>query len=150
MSNVLGKEDWDFRRNLDQLQREMDRLARRALRPVPRRGARVFPAVIISATDEALLVRAEVPGMKLEDFDISVSGDTLTLQGSRLTGGGLEGGWYHRRERESGGFSRAVRLPTEVDGDKAEATYVAGVLTISLPLRAAAKPQQIPVRVLEG
>jgi HSP20 family protein len=150
MSNVLGKEDWDFRRNLDQLQREMDRLARRALRPVPRRGARVFPAVIISATDEALLVRAEVPGMKLEDFDISVSGDTLTLQGSRLTGGGLEGGWYHRRERESGGFSRAVRLPTEVDGDKAEATYVAGVLTISLPLRAAAKPQQIPVRVVEG
>jgi HSP20 family protein len=88
--------------------------------------------------------------MKLEDFEISVSGDTLTLQGTRLTGGELEGGWYHRRERESGGFNRAVRLPADVDGDRAEATYVAGVLTISLPLRAAAKPQQIPVRVVEG
>lgn len=150
MANIIGKEDWDFGRNLDRLQRDMDDLARRVLRPVPRRGVRVFPSIIISATDEALLVRAEVPGMNLEDFQISVSGDTLTLQGSRLTGGELEGGWYHRRERESGGFSRAVRLPAEVDGDRAEATYLAGVLTISLPLKAAAKPQQIPVRVLEG
>jgi HSP20 family protein len=150
MVNNIGKEDRDLGRNLDRLQRDVDDLARRVLRPVPRRGTRVFPSIIISATDEALLVRAEVPGMKLEDFQISVSGDTLTLQGSRLTGGELEGGWYHRRERESGGFSRAVRLPADVDGDRAEATYVAGVLTISLPLKAAAKPKQIPVRVVEG
>jgi HSP20 family protein len=150
MANIIGKEDWDFGQNLDRLQRDVDDLARRVLRPVPRRGARVFPSIIISATDEALLVRAEVPGMKLDDFQISVSGDTLTLQGSRLTAGELEGGWYHRRERESGGFNRAVRLPAVVDGDSAEATYVAGVLTISLPLKAAAKPRQIPVRVVEG
>jgi len=150
MVNNIGKQDRDLGRNLDRLQRDVDDLARRVLRPVPRRGTRVFPSIIISATDEALLVRAEVPGMKLEDFQISVSGDTLTLQGSRLTGGELEGGWYHRRERESGGFSRAVRLPAMVDGDSAEATYVAGVLTISLPLKAAAKPRQIPVRVVEG
>jgi HSP20 family protein len=88
--------------------------------------------------------------MDLEGFDISVSGDILTVQGTRVTGQELEGGWYHRRERESGGFSRAVRLPAEVDDDKAEATYVAGVLTISLPLRAAAKPKEISVRVVEG
>ncbi len=88
--------------------------------------------------------------MKLEDFDISVSGDTLTVQGSRITGEGLEGGWYHRRERESGGFSRAIRLPADVDGSGAEASYVAGVLTIALPLKEAAKPKEIPVRVGEG
>jgi HSP20 family protein len=88
--------------------------------------------------------------MKLEDFDISVSGDTLTVQGARTTGGELEGGWYHRRERESGGFSRAIRLASEVEGDSAEATYVAGVLTVSLPLKAAAKPREIPVKVAEG
>jgi HSP20 family protein len=97
-----------------------------------------------------MVVRAEVPGMKLEDFDISVSGDILTVQGARFTGEGLEGGWYHRRERESGGFSRAVRLPAEVDGNQAEAAYVAGVLTISLPLKEAAKPKEIPVKVVEG
>jgi HSP20 family protein len=139
-------EDWDVGSELAQLQREMNRLTRRAAR----RGGRVFPSIIVSATDERLVVRAEVPGMKLEDFDISVSDDTLTVQGSRISGEELEGGWYHRRERESGGFSRAIRLAAEVDGDRAEATYVAGVLTVSLPLKMAAKPREIPVKVVEG
>ena len=143
-------EDWDVGSELAQLQREMNRLTRRAARPVARRGGRVFPAIIVSATDERLVVRAEVPGMKLEDFDISVSDDTLTVQGTRISGEELEGGWYHRRERESGGFSRAIRLAAEVDGDRAEATYVAGVLTASLPLKMAAKPREIPVKVVEG
>ena len=143
-------EDWDVGSELAQLQREMNRLTRRAGRPVARRGGQVFPAIIVSATDERLVVRAEVPGMKLEDFDISVSDDTLTVQGSRISGEELEGGWYHRRERESGGFSRAIRLAAEVDGDRAEATYVAGVLTVSLPLKMAAKPREIPVKVVEG
>jgi HSP20 family protein len=97
-----------------------------------------------------MVVRAEVPGMGLKDFEISVSGEILTVQGTRTTGEGLEGGWYHRRERESGRFSRAVRLPAEVEGVQAEATYVAGVLTVRLPLREPAKPKQIPVQVVEG
>lgn len=142
--------NWDVESELAQLQREMDRLARGAAKPVARQGNRVFPAIIISATDEKLVVRAEVPGMKLEDFELSVSDDMLTVQGTRSTGEQLEGGWYHRRERESGGFSRAIRLAAEVEGDKAEATYVAGVLTVSLPLKKAAKPREIPVKVVEG
>ncbi len=141
---------WDADSELARLQREMNRRARRASRPAAKQGGRVFPAIIISATDEKLVVRAEVPGMKAEDLHISVSDDTLTVQGSRITGEQLEGGWYHRRERESGGFSRAVRLAAEVDGDKAEAAYKAGVLTVSLPLKMAAKPKEIPVKVVEG
>jgi HSP20 family protein len=144
------RENWDPVEDLAQLQREMEQLTRRVRRPVARRGARVFPSVIITATDTELVVRAEVPGMQLDGFDISVSGDTLSVQGTRTTGAGLEGGWYHRRERESGRFSRAIRLPAEVDGDRAEATYSAGVLTISLPLKQAARPREIPVRVVEG
>ena len=148
MANIIRQED--FQQDLARLQGEMNQLTRRVSRPGARRRGRIFPSVIISTTDEDLLVRAEVPGMKLEDFDISVSGDTLTVQGIAVTDAELEGGWYHRRERESGGFSRAIRLPAEVDGEKAEATYVAGVLTITLPLKEAAKPKQIPVRVVEG
>jgi HSP20 family protein len=132
------------------LQQEMSRISKRARRPVARRGGRVFPSIIISATDTEMVVRAEVPGMGLKDFEISVSGEILTVQGTRTTGEGLEGGWYHRRERESGRFSRAVRLPAEVEGVQAEATYVAGVLTVRLPLREPAKPKQIPVQVVEG
>lgn len=150
MVNIVRQEEWDAPQDLIRLQGEMNRLMRRSLRPVTRRGARVFPSVVISATDEQLVVRAEVPGMQLEDFDISVSGDMLTIQGTRITGEDLDGGWYHRRERESGAFSRAVRLPAAVDGDRAEAAYLAGVLTVSLPLREAAKPREIRVNVAEG
>jgi HSP20 family protein len=150
MVGIIRQEEWDPRQELIRLQREMNRLAQRAWRPTGRRGTRVFPSIIISTAQDQLLVRAEVPGMKLQDFDISVSGDTLTVQGMRVTGKGLEGGWFHRRERESGGFSRAVRLPAAVDGDRAEATYVAGVLTITLPLQGPAKPKEISVRVAEG
>jgi len=150
MVNILKQESWDPRQDLVRLQQEMDRLRQRALRPIARRGARVFPSVIISATEEKLMVRAEVPGMNPEDLNISVSGDTLTVQGTRFTDEELEGGQYHRRERESGDFSRAIRLPAAVDGDRAEATYVAGLLAISLPLQEAAKPVEIPVSVVEG
>jgi HSP20 family protein len=150
MVGMLGQEDWDVRRELGQLQQDMDTLTRRVRRPVSRRGARVFPSIIISATDRQLFVRAEVPGMELGDFDIRVSGDILTVQGSRTTGDLLEGGWYHRRERDSGSFSRAIRLPAEVEGEAAEASYEAGVLTVSLPLKRAAKPVEIPVQVAEG
>ena len=139
MAIINTQEELGFERELLQLQHEMNRLSRRSRRSRRRRGTRIFPSIIISTADEKLLVRAEVPGMKLEDFEISVSGDTLTIQGTRLTGEELESGWYHRRERESGNFSRAVRLPAGVDGGKADATYVAGVLTITLPLKEAAE-----------
>jgi HSP20 family protein len=112
-----------------------------------RRGRHVFPSIIVSANDDRLVTRAEVPGMKLDDFEISVSDDILTIQGTRSADQGLAGGRYHRRERTMGDFSRTVRLPADVDGDKAEASYVAGVLVISLPLREPVGPQQVPVRV---
>jgi HSP20 family protein len=150
MAGVNRWEDLEIGRELVELQREMNRLAGRSTPRAAPRAPRVFPSIIISATGKDLLVRAEVPGMNLQDFDISIAGDMLTVQGARLTGEGLEGGWYHRRERESGGFSRAVRLPAAVDGDRAEATYVAGVLTISLPLREEAKPKEVSVKVVEG
>ena len=150
MVSMLSQEDWGVRRELAQLPQDLDTMTRRVRRPVSRRGARVFPSIIISATDKELYVRAEVPGMELGDFDIRVSGDILTLQGSRTTGELMEGGWYHRRERESGSFSRAIRLPAEVEGDKAEASYEAGVLIVSLPLKQAAKPVEITVQVVEG
>lgn len=150
MAGLNRWEDLEIGRELVELQREMNRLAGHRARNAAPSTPRVFPSIIISATSEDLVVRAEVPGMELEDFDISISADVLTVQGARITGEGLEGGWYHRRERESGGFSRAIRLPAAVDGDRAEATYVAGVLTISLPLREEAKPREVSVKVVEA
>jgi len=114
---------------------------------VRRGGRRVFPPIIISADDQRVMVRAAVPGMHLDDFQISDTGELLPNHGARPTGQGLEGGWYHRRERESGEFSRSVRLPANVDGEQAEASYTAGVLAILLPLVEPAKPRHVPVQV---
>jgi HSP20 family protein len=150
MAGLNRWEDAEAGFELAQLQQEMNRRGRRMVGSATRAGTRVFPSIIISTTDEELVVRAEVPGMNLQDFDISISGDMLTLQGARITGQGLTGGWYHRRERESGGFSRAIRLPAAVDGDRAEATYVAGVLAIALPLREEAKPKEVSVKVKDA
>ena len=97
-------------------------------------------------TDEKLVVRAEVPGMKLEEFEISVSDDTLTVQGSRRTGDELEGGWYHRREREAGKFSRVITVPSQVDTSKVEAHSENGILTVVLPKAESAKPKQITIK----
>ncbi|MEJ2210777.1 MAG: Hsp20/alpha crystallin family protein, partial [Anaerolineae bacterium] len=133
------------RRRAQELARQQE--SRRAEHGLRQHGQnRVFPPVIISTNDKELLVRAEVPGMKLEEFEITVSGDVLTVEGVRATGEDLEGGWYHRRERPMGRFSRAVHLPAEIDGDRAEAAYVAGILTVALPLRQAARPTQVPIR----
>jgi len=123
---------------------------KRSTSPGSRRETRVFPSIIISAATDRLIVRAEVPGMNLDQLEISVSGGILTIQGIRQTGEDLVGGWYHRRERESGGFSRAVQLPADVDGEQAEASYEAGVLTVTLPLREAVRPKQVPIRVAQG
>mgnify|MGYP001061021604 CR=1 FL=1 len=143
MANIVGQEEWGQRPR--QAEQHRQRIRSRASG-----GQRVFPSIIVSATDDQLIVRCEVPGMHLDNFDIRMAGDSLMIEGSRLTGEGLEGGWYHRRERESGGFSRAVRLPAEVDGDRADASYVAGILTVTLPLKKAAKPRQVPVKVVEA
>jgi HSP20 family protein len=144
-------QDWDAEYNQPRWRRAVGPAQQGVARRAAASGSsRVFPSVIISTSEDQLIVRAEVPGMKMEGFDISVSGDTLTVQGTRLTDEGLEGGWFHRRERESGEFGRAIRLPALVDGDRAEATYVSGVLTVLLPLKEAAKPQSISVRVAEG
>lgn len=143
MVNIVEQEEWGRQ------PRQAQQLRQRA-KPRSGGGRRIFPSIIVSATDDELIVRCEVPGMKLDSFDIRMAGDSLVIEGSRLTGEELEGGWYHRRERESGGFSRAVRLPAEVDGDRADASYVAGILTVTLPLKQAAKPRQVPVKVAEA
>jgi HSP20 family protein len=140
----------NMRLKLLDLQREMERLARQDERVAQREGNREFPSIIISATDERLLVRAKLPGMNLQDLDMSITADTLFIQGARPTGEELEGGWYHSRERHRGAFARTIRLPADVDGNRAQASYVAGVLTISLPLREPAKPKQIAIQVSRG
>lgn len=104
-----------------------------------------FPALNVWERGEELYVEAEVPGLKVDDVDISVVGGELIIKGKRMD---LEeqDAVYHRRERGVGEFHRSVRLPLEVDVETIQAKLTDGVLLITLPKAEAARPRKIQVK----
>jgi HSP20 family protein len=129
---------------MDRLQREMDRVFR-ASSP-SRMGTGGYPAMNIWSNEDSAVITTELPGIDLDDIDISVVGDTMTLTGKRTAEELPEGARYHRQERGFGKFTRSIKLPYTVDGDKVEATYNRGVLSIELPRAESDKPRKIQVR----
>ena len=106
----------------------------------------VFPALNIYEQEDRLIVTAEIPGVSNQDLDISVEGETLTLKGKRENEVTKDTPVsYHRREIESGTFSRAVALPVKIDLDNLSARLVDGILTINLPKAAKATPRKIQI-----
>lgn len=108
-------------------------------------GAKEFPALNIWESDNNLYVEAEAPGLKMEDIEVFVKGQELTIGGGRKDAGESDRA-YHRQERGVGSFSRVLRLPVEIDPQNVEATLKDGVLTITLPKAQAAKPRKIEVK----
>lgn len=132
-------------REMDQLQREMNRLFNQYTVP-GRRVAPSYPAVNVWFNEEGLLVSAEMPGVQAEDLDINVQRDNLTISGA-LGGDELpEGARYHRKERSSGQFSRTIQMPFAVDPEKVEARFENGVLMIHMPRAEADKPKKITIK----
>ena len=140
----LFRNPWaDFER----MRREFDTLFHGLAPEYPGRpGGTVFPALNISEDADHLYVRAEIPGVKAADLDLSVEGDTLTISGERTTCPAGQQLSYHRREIECGRFNRAVTLPTKVNPDQVAAGFVNGVLTITMPKAAAVKPRKIEIK----
>ena len=107
----------------------------------------MFPLTNITEDKDNYYVRAELPGIKADELDISVTADSLSISGERKIPAAKENARYHRREREAGKFSRMVSLPSQVDLEKVEARSTNGVLTVVLPKAEVAKPKQIAVKV---
>jgi len=99
----------------------------------------------ISETEDAFVVKASLPGVKPEDVQITVQGDTLTIGGESKAEEENKGEHWHVRERRFGSFQRSVALATPVNSDQAQAHYEHGVLTLTLPKSEAAKPRQIKI-----
>lgn len=130
-------------REFEQVRRDMDRMFSRSRRM----RASGFPAINVWTNDaEGAILTTELPGIDTEDVDITVTGDTLTINGCCQPDEAPESAQYHRRERSRGDFSRTVQLPYTVDPDKVEAVVEKGVLTITLPRAEAEKPRQIAVK----
>ena len=104
-----------------------------------------FPALDVYEEEDKFVVKAELPGMKEDDVDVSVNGNTLTIKGEKKSETEKKEETYHYSERTFGSFFRSVKIPTNVDGDKIEAHYEHGVLEISLPKLAESKPRKIEV-----
>ncbi|GIW85873.1 MAG: molecular chaperone [Isosphaeraceae bacterium] len=95
--------------------------------------------------DEAFVVKASLPGVKPEDVQITVHGDTLTIRGSTQSEEEKKGEHWHLRERRTGSFQRTISMATPIDSDKAHAHFENGVLTLTLPKAEQARPRQIKV-----
>ena len=105
------------------------------------------PAVDIYETEKEIVLKADLPGLKLEDVDISLNNNVLSVRGERRFEKDVKEDNYHRVERAYGNFVRTFTLPNTVNVEQIDATYDNGVLKITLPKREEARPKQIKVSV---
>ena len=108
-----------------------------------------WPAMDVSEDDKTVTFRLDVPGLGPKDVDIEVSGDVLTVRGTRSeehSDAARGGNGRTRQERFTGSFARTVTLPPGVDGDKVEASYDKGVLTVTAPKAPGKGPKRVPVK----
>src|ERR1700735_2498295 len=113
----------------------------------PRANRPWSPSVDIFETEDALTLKADLPDVKIDDIDVRVENQTLTLRGQRQFEKEENVKGYHRIERSYGEFVRSFAVPSTVDTEKVQADYKNGVLTITLPKKEAAKPRQVKVAV---
>lgn len=134
---------------LSTVKKEMDRLFDRFweedFRQLPSMGEWA-PALDVSETKDAVMVKAEIPGMESKDIQLSLHDQFLTLKGEKKQEREEKEEHYYRSERAYGAFVRTVRLPATVDGSKVTATFKNGLLTVTLPKAPAAKGTTIPIK----
>ena len=138
---------WEPMREMMTLREAMDRLFDDAFtRPLTINGGIISPAIDMYQTDNEVVVKAHLPGLKAEDVDITVTGDMLTLRGEYKQESEKKNTRYHLREQRYGSFERTLRLPTDVKADRAQADFDNGVLTITMPISEEVKPKSIMIK----
>ena len=141
---------WPSFGRLSDLRDEIDRLFESPLSELTRTSQLLSgwtPALDVYENKDNFVVKAELPGMKKEDIEVSLHDGSLSISGERKTESKHEEGEVYRAERFFGRFQRTVTLPTAVAADKVKAAYNDGVLTITLPKTEEAKPKKIDVSV---
>lgn len=146
MSNLTR---WEPARELMSLREAMDRLFDDSFtRPLSVRDgwSMSTPAIDMYQTDNEVVVRASIPGIKANEVQINITGDVLTLKGEVNQDEERKDRAWHIREQRFGSFERSVALPTAVKTDMAEAVFENGILTITLPKADEVKPRTINIK----
>ncbi len=144
MANITR---WDPIRDMISMRQAMDRLLEEAFaRGTETRGTGAWLLPMDAyITDDAIVIRADVPGLQPEDIEITLEGDTLSIRGE-IKREEANDRKYVLLERPTGKFERTLTIGTPIDHEKVEATFKDGVLTLTLPKAEAVKPRQITVK----
>ncbi len=145
---------WEPFRDLLTTQREFDRLFREAFSPMAGEtevSTRSWaPPVDIYETEDAIVLKAELPGIDPKDVEVRVEDNTLYLKGERNYEKEVKEQNYHRVERSYGSFARSFSLPNSINAEKVKAEYKDGLLTLTMPKREEAKPKTIKIDVTKN
>ena|SRR5579863_9716432 len=145
---------WDPFREFSTLQDRMNHLFRHTYGTEGRDEALTTstfaPAVDVYEDEHQVNLKIEVPGIDEKDIDVRIENNTLTVHGERKFEKEEKEENFRRVERQYGSFTRSFTLPTTVDAEQVKANYDKGILKITLPKKAEAKPKQIKVNVGSG
>jgi len=134
---------WDPFREMTQVQSQLNRLVDQVWNG---RQESWLPAVDVFDTQEAVVLKAELPGMDPDDIQIEVEDNVLTIKGERKFEEEVDEERYYRVERRFGSFQRSLALPQGVKADEIAAAYEDGILTLTVPKAPERKPQRIAVK----
>ena len=142
---------WSPFAELNRLREEINRVFERPGQAFLERSAGFFggwtPSLDVFEEKDNVIVKAELPGMKKEDIEVTLAGEMLSISGERKEEKESKDAENYRSERYFGRFQRSVTLPHQVDPNKIQASYKDGILTVTLPKSEEAKRKQIEVKV---
>jgi len=144
--NLVRQNTWEPFDLLSDLQTDLNRVFNRSLNRSDL-GRSFNPVVDVREEANHYTVRADLPGLKKEDFSIAVENNRLTLTGERKEEKEIKDKGYHYTERAYGSFSRTLDFAVDLQADQVKAVYQNGVLEITLPKSEKAKPKQVQVEV---
>ena len=113
-------------------------------------GGRWVPTVDIFEREGLLVVEVEIPGVDPGDIDVSIDAETLRIRAVREVDREITEDSYYLVERATGVFQRSIRLPSEVDADRAKASYENGLLTVTVPKAASRNPGRVSIEIETG
>lgn len=146
MTMLTRFERWDPFEELTNLRNRMDRLiARTTDEETGLQPGRWSPTTDVVENDDAILLRAELPGVDRKDISIDVENNLLTMQGEREYKGEKEEKGFKRIERSYGRFVRAFTIPPNVNPDQIKATYADGLLEVTMPKTGEKKSKKIEI-----
>ncbi len=135
----------NYLNEFNQISRQMNLISNSFFQREAKRSGHAFPLVNLTEDKDNYYLKAELPGVKSENIEIQTTDTSISLAGERKISTENNGTKYHRRERESGKFSRILSLSNEIDSEKVEANLKNGVLKVILPKAEKAKPRQITI-----